>query len=112
VRLQKLGYRCETAPGGLDALDFLGEQPMDERNEWILLLDIAMPQTDGIATCRILREQGFTGKVLAHTGNDSHTTRQLCTQVGFDGFLVKPVDGDSLKDAIESLFGNDRAEAA
>lgn len=111
TRLSSMGYRTAIAPDGLDALEFLGDQPTDQRNGWVLLLDIAMPHTDGIATCSILREQGFSGKILAHTSTDSHTTRKVCEQVGFDGYLVKPVDAESLQAAIQSLFDEDKLAA-
>jgi len=43
VLLQKEGYQVSTAPGGVEALDLLGEQPFD-----LVLSDIRMPRMDGL----------------------------------------------------------------
>gem|GEM_PF-5741399 len=111
TRLSSMGYHTAMVSSGLDALEFIGTQPAGQRDHWTLLLDIAMPHTDGIAVCSILREQGFCGKILAHTGTDNYATRKVCEQIGFDGYLVKPVDAESLQAAIQSLFDEDKQAA-
>ena len=61
-------------------------------------LDIGLPRLDGYETCRRIREQPW-GKdmvIVALTGRGQDEDRQLSTQAGFDGHLVKPVDHAAL----------------
>ena len=59
-----------------------------------ILLDIGMPDLDGYATCRLIREQtwGQAVVVIALTGYGQEDDRQRTQGAGFDGHLVKPVD--------------------
>lgn len=74
----------------------------------LILMDIQMPQLDGIeATRRIrAREVGQAGRptpILALTANTLVEDRYACFEAGMDGFLVKPLDRDKLADALAGL---------
>jgi signal transduction histidine kinase/CheY-like chemotaxis protein len=74
----------------------------------LILMDIQMPQLDGIeATRRIrAREAGQAGRptpILALTANTLVEDRYACFEAGMDGFLVKPLDRDKLAEALAGL---------
>jgi CheY-like chemotaxis protein len=60
----------------------------------IMLLDIAMPQMDGVRLAREIRRQTHLNDTLliAITGFADEAHRSLCAAAGFDNFLVKPVE--------------------
>jgi PAS domain S-box-containing protein len=74
----------------------------------LVLMDIQMPQLDGIeATKRIReREAGEPGRqtpILALTANTLVEDRYACFEAGMDGFLIKPLDREKLADALAGL---------
>jgi CheY-like chemotaxis protein len=74
----------------------------------LVLMDIQMPQLDGIETTKRIRahEAGQPGRptpILALTANALVEDRYACFEAGMDGFLIKPLDRDKLADALASL---------
>jgi len=70
-----------------------------------VLMDIRMPEMDGLTATRLWREEeqssGTHLPVLALTANDSKEDRQACLDAGMDGFLVKPIDGAQLGEVLQ-----------
>ena len=67
----------------------------------LVLMDIQMPQLDGIETTKRIRarEAGQPGRptpILALTANTLVEDRYACFEAGMDGFLIKPLDRDKL----------------
>ena len=74
----------------------------------LVLMDIQMPQLDGIETTKRIRarEAGQPGRptpILALTANTLVEDRYACFEAGMDGFLVKPLDRDKLIEALAGL---------
>ena len=71
----------------------------------LAILDIGMPEMDGMTLARRLREtmSDSTPKLLALTGFGLNTDRQRAAQSGFDEFLVKPVDPERLEQVIRKM---------
>ncbi len=90
-----LGYDSDLADDGAQALAMLAEHPYR-----LLLTDIEMPELDGLALTRKIREGEDGGAhlpVLAVTGTLDDAQRTRCAEAGMDGCLEKPVDMDLLK---------------
>ncbi|MGF7216539.1 signal transduction histidine kinase/ActR/RegA family two-component response regulator [Spirosoma lacussanchae] len=92
-------YSRTSGQAGLEAAERL--QPA------AILLDIGMPELDGYATCRLIREQAWGQglAVIALTGYGQQEDRQRTREAGFDGHLVKPVDVDELTNLLTALLG-------
>ena len=56
----------------------------------VVLLDIGLPDMDGYAVAKILREQGFEGRLIALTGYTMDSSKKLGKEGGFEFYLVKP----------------------
>ena len=74
----------------------------------LVLMDIQMPQLDGIETTKRIRarEAGVAGRptpILALTANALVEDRYACFEAGMDGFLIKPLDRDKLTEALAVL---------
>ena len=99
--LQDMGYRAVTASNGTDALSVAKLARPD-----LILMDIAMPQQDGLAATRRIREEGELQSVpvIALTAFDTDGFRQAAFDAGFNGYLTKPVDFTRLGSLIENLL--------
>ena len=92
------GCKSLCAKNGIEALDILNTQTVD-----IILMDIRMPQMDGIETTRAIRSSNREYKnipIIALTADVSAETNAACMAAGADIFLTKPV---MARDLIESI---------
>ena len=88
---------------GILAVGEIRRQPYD-----LVLMDIQMPQLDGIETTKRIRslEAGQPGRrtpILALTANTLVEDRYACFEAGMDGFLIKPLDREKLAEALAGL---------
>jgi CheY-like chemotaxis protein len=85
--LEDYGYNVVTAGNGKEAIDEAQQNVPD-----LILLDIAMPDMNGIEACRTLKSQPKTRSipVVIFTVMDDQESRQLAEQASCDGFFVKP----------------------
>ncbi len=95
--LQKLGYHADVASNGIEVLDALEKQLYD-----IVLMDIQMPEMDGIEAIKVIRKCWTPGpKIIVATASELDMYRELCQDVGADDLLAKPLKREELKAAIE-----------
>jgi len=83
--LEEQGYAVDTAFTGRDALDFAEAAPYD-----IIILDILLPEMDGLTVCRELRKHDNRTPILMLTARDSVDDRVNGLDAGADDYLVKP----------------------
>jgi two-component system, cell cycle response regulator DivK len=64
----------------------------------LILLDIGLPDIDGISLVKLLREKSETAKVpiIAISANNLRSVREQCLSAGCDDFLSKPVSQSEL----------------
>ena len=99
--LEYEGYRVDEAASGRQALGRLAERPADA-----VLLDVKMPEMDGIEVLRALAERGYEMPVLVISGHADVPTAVEATRRGAFDFFEKPLQRErvllSLRNAIES----------
>ena len=83
--LEEWGYAVDSAYTGVEALDWAKSAPYD-----LILLDILLPELDGLSVCRELRQQGNRTPVLMLTARDDVDDRVAGLDAGADDYLVKP----------------------
>ena len=83
--LEEQGYAVDVAYTGREALDWVGSVSFD-----IIVLDILLPELDGLSVCRELRKRGNRTVVLMLTARDSVDDRVTGLDAGADDYLVKP----------------------
>ena len=70
-------------------------------NEYnLILMDIQMPELDGYATTKKLRNNEYKKPIIALTANAMKGERERCIESGCDDYLTKPVDPDTLTEII------------
>jgi two-component system response regulator MprA len=97
VELGEAGYRVELAPTGARALQQLEQEEPDA-----VVLDLRLPDVDGVSVCRSVRRAGRTMPILMLTALDRVGDRVLGLDAGADDYLAKPF-------AIEELLARLRA---
>ena len=83
--LEEQGYAVDTAFTGREALDWAEAVAFD-----LIVLDILLPELDGLAVCRELRRRGVATPVLILTARDAIDDRVAGLDAGADDYLVKP----------------------
>ena len=106
--LTRLGHHAVITTDGEEALEsWLAARSAGTPYD-LVLMDIQMPQLDGIETTRRIREReaGEPGRrtpILALTANTLVEDRYACFEAGMDGFLIKPLDREKLAEALTGL---------
>ena len=95
--LQLEGYDVVTANDGARALEIHRDQGAD-----LLLLDVSMPNVDGLTVCRTIRSKGDDTPILMLTARHEVDDRVAGLDAGADDYLVKPF-------ALEELLARVRA---
>ncbi len=101
--LEKSGWRVHTAENGREALHLLEQEDVD-----LILMDVQMPDLDGFAATRIIREQekgtGTHLPIIAMTAYAVKGDREKCIDAGMDGYISKPISPDQLHAEIKSVL--------
>ncbi len=107
VRLvQQMGYRADVAANGLLALAALDRHPYD-----LILMDVMMPEMDGLEATRVIRERqrdrtNFPNYksptiIVAMTASAMQGDREKCLAAGMDDYMAKPVRPEDMRAMME-----------
>ena len=97
--LELAGYEVRLTDSGSGALGEVASAVPDA-----VVLDIGLPDIDGLEVCRLLRREGNRVPVLMLTARDAVSDRIDGLDAGADDYLVKPFDIDELKARIRALL--------
>jgi two-component system response regulator MprA len=93
------GYEVRLAQTGADALGQIADGEPEA-----VVLDIGLPDIDGLEVCRLLRAEGNRVPVLMLTARDAVSDRIDGLDAGADDYLVKPFDIDELRARLRALL--------
>ncbi len=95
--LTKQGFRVVVAGNGREAL-----AEMNRESAEIILMDVQMPEIDGLTTARLIRENPAWGHVpiIALTAHAMNGDRERCLQAGMNDYLSKPVAPMAVVDCV------------
>lgn len=103
LMLSRLGYRPDVAANGIEVLEAAAERRYD-----VILMDLQMPEMDGIEATRRLRQPGATPgrpRIIAVTANVMQSDRDMCVAAGMDEFIGKPMLVEDLVAALVRAGG-------
>ncbi|MGK7889288.1 MAG: response regulator [Leptolyngbyaceae cyanobacterium] len=95
------GYDLDYAPNGRDAIDSLGQF----FNPDVILLDVMMPEMDGIAVCRHIKSmpEWQAVPIIMVTALTSKEDLARCLRAGADDFISKPISATELRARVQSM---------
>lgn len=100
--LKRLGYRADVAGNGLEVLEALERQPYD-----LILMDIEMPEMDGVETTRRIiatHPEGKRPKIVAVTANAMEGDRERFIAAGMSDYVSKPIRVEALVRALRACL--------
>lgn len=96
--LKKLGYQPDLAENGLEVLSMNDEKVYD-----LILMDVRMPEMDGLeATRRIRESSGNQPAIVAMTANAMVEDKEDCLHAGMDDFISKPFKVSDLMEKLKN----------
>lgn len=95
--LMKMGYAPDIAANGHDALN-----AMAAKRYHMILMDVQMPEMDGLEATRFIRENmEYQPVIIAMTANAMPEDKELCLKSGMDDYLSKPMKITDIMDVLE-----------
>jgi len=88
MMLTKAGYRLETANNGREAVDMFMAKPGKFN---LILMDVHMPEMDGLQAVKEIREKGFNVPIIAVTADAMKEDREKCLEAGMNDYITKPI---------------------
>ena len=99
LMLTKGGYQVALAGNGREAVEKFTASPNDFD---LILMDIQMPEMDGIAATESIRSKGFdTIPIVAMTAHAMKGDREMCLEAGMDDYITKPIRRETVFQMIE-----------
>ena len=105
--LSQRGYAVESLENGREGLNALLTQEYD-----LAIVDLTLPELDGIALIRALRKQQRGVPILIITARDAVDDRVAGLDAGADDYLVKPFEMQELEARARALVRRNRADRA
>ena len=97
--LEKHGFQVIIANNGKEAVELLTKESFD-----LVLMDVQMPEMDGLEATRKIRELGIKTPIVALTANAFEEDRKRCFEAGMDEYLSKPIKIEELLNIISNFF--------
>ena len=104
VNLERAGYEVMIAYDGVEALEVIREQLPD-----MVILDVMMPQVDGLEVCRRLRSQMVEVPILILSAKGETSDRVLGLELGADDYLAKPFEPAELLARVKAVLRRSEA---
>ena len=105
--LEREGYEVRCVQSGHDALDELASSPVD-----LTILDLGLPDIDGLEVCRRARDFGYLGAIMIVTARAGELDRVVGLDYGADDYLAKPFGLAELQARVRALLRRTQATAA
>lgn len=99
--LEKAGFAVQTLASGREALAAIGKQPPD-----LLVLDLMLPQVDGLEICRFVRGHDATSAIpiIMLTARAEESERIVGLELGADDYIAKPFSPNELVARVRALL--------
>ena len=101
--LEREGYDVAWVGNGREVLDVVGAGPVD-----VVILDLSLPDMDGLDVCRALRDGSYEGAILIVTARTGELDRVVGLDSGADDYLTKPFGLAELQARVRALLRRTR----
>jgi two-component system alkaline phosphatase synthesis response regulator PhoP len=97
--LEPEGYATAWAPNGRTALAYIQQTPPT-----LILLDLTLPDMDGLQICRQVRQQSPYIPIIMVTAKDSDVDKVVGLEVGADDYITKPIKSRELLARVRAVL--------
>jgi DNA-binding response OmpR family regulator len=104
--LEREGYEVTWVDNGQKALDSLASEPSE-----VVILDLGLPDFDGLEVCRQARDAGYAGAIMIVTARAGELDRVVGLDYGADDYLAKPFGLAELQARVRALLRRTAAPA-
>ncbi len=101
INLKRSGYEVVEAENGREAIEKYDESGGDFD---VALLDIMMPEIDGLTVCKYLRKQSSTIGIIMLTAKSQEMDKVTGLLVGADDYVIKPFSPSELMARIDAIY--------
>jgi len=101
--LRRAGAVVDVAENGRIALERVQQKDYD-----IVLMDIHMPEMDGLEATQAIRDLGYTVPIIAVSADALEERQSRALEAGCDDYVTKPIDFDRLLGSVQRLLAKDR----
>ena len=105
--LEREGYEVTWVDNGQKALDSLASDPSE-----VVILDLGLPDFDGLEVCRRARDAGYAGAIMIVTARAGELDRVVGLDYGADDYLAKPFGLAELQARVRALLRRTASLAA
>jgi DNA-binding response OmpR family regulator len=102
--LEREGYDVSWVDTGREVLDAVSRNPAD-----VVILDLSLPDMDGLDVCKMLRESGYDGAIMIVTARTGERDRVVGLDSGADDYLTKPFGLAELQARVRALLRRTRS---
>jgi len=95
--LKRLGYSADVAVNGQEVLRALQKKSYD-----VVLMDVQMPEMDGLEATRQIRSKGMDIQIVAMTAHALEGDKEECLLAGMNEYISKPICMEELQKVLES----------
>ena len=104
--LEREGYDVDWVDSGQKALDDVGARHAD-----VVILDLGLPDMDGLEVCRKARDTGYEGAIMIVTARAGELDRVVGLDYGADDYMAKPFGLAELQARVRALLRRTNAQA-
>lgn len=90
---------CGEGENGKEVMELLRTRPVD-----LVITDIRMPEMDGLALAKFIREQGYPTDVIIETGYADFDYAKTAIHYGVKEYIIKPLNGQELCDSVRKVL--------
>lgn len=101
IVLANSGYQLDSLTNGQATLDYCRSKSPD-----MILMDLNMPDMNGIEITRELRKQGFMNPIVALTASEKDEDREAALAAGCDNYIVKDMEMRVLEKVVDSYIAD------
>ncbi|KAM3438578.1 hypothetical protein MY4824_003117 [Beauveria thailandica] len=99
LKLEKV-LDVSVAKDGREAYEVVKASMERNRKFDLILMDVQMPNLDGIQSTKLIRQMGYAAPIVALTAFSEESNRKECIESGMDEFLAKPIRRSALKSVL------------
>ena len=99
--LESIGIRADLAKDGLEAIRLIQTNNYD-----LVLMDVYMPNMDGLTATRKLRDEGIQIPIIALTATLEEKDIRKCLDAGMNDCLAKPIEKEKLQEMLDKYLYN------